>query len=574
MTFALNKFLRLLPAATFAMAAEYLMGLSDSIVCGHIIGEEGLSVINLMQPAMGAVSFLAELVGIGTSVLYSTWMGKFEKRRASEYLTQGLWSALMAGALAAVVFALFRERWAESFGVGGVVLAGLKEYWLWFIPCAVLEPVAFFLSSLCYADGDGRTCSWAYGAQLVCNVVFSVVLTQYFGFKGCAAGTTAGHIIAVAVMLTHFRKQSNSLSFVRHFSFADTVRICRTSMGDASARICQAVLFLFLNMYVVARFGEARLPILAVVVAVLGLSEALDGISKAMQPIAGVYIGEGNDRLTRRIMRYGARTALAEGAAFALLLAAFPQLALSLVGLDDPQLVEGARTAVRIVSMGLIGTAFVMLFNSYWTFISKEMLAFVLTLLAMLAVPAALTGAFGAVLGEKGVWTALALSPYLALVLAAFCIVARWGSRALPLFLDRSHERHLRVWDVVLSQDAICALAEKINKFLVAKQRVGKRKAGLVSLLVEETLMVIMDRNAGKKIRAELSLEFGSDLHLTERDDGEIFDITDADAKISSLRTYLVSNLMIAIPARRNMTTMGFNRNAFCIELAPQPNPA
>ena len=50
MTFALSKFRSFLPAATFAMAAEFLMGLSDSVICGHILGETGLSAVNLMQP--------------------------------------------------------------------------------------------------------------------------------------------------------------------------------------------------------------------------------------------------------------------------------------------------------------------------------------------------------------------------------------------------------------------------------------------------------------------------------------------------------------------------------------------
>ena len=40
-------------------------------------------------------------------------------------------------------------------------------------------------------------------------------------------------------------------------------------------------------------------------------------------------------------------------------------------------------------------------------------------------------------------------------------------------------------------------------------------------------------------------------------------DITDADASVSSLRSYLVSNLMTALPNRRNLTTTGFNRNVF-----------
>jgi len=75
--------------------------------------------------------------------------------------------------------------------------------------------------------------------------------------------------------------------------------------------------------------------------------------------------------------------------------------------------------------------------------------------------------------------------------------------------------------------------------------------------------MIVKDRNAGRRILAEVTVDLRDGLRLVLRDDGEIFDITDADAKVSSLRSYLVSNLMAATPARRNMLTTGFNRNAF-----------
>lgn len=58
MTFALSKFRSFLPAATFAMAAEFLMGLSDAVICGHILGETGLSAVNLMQSVFEIVTFV------------------------------------------------------------------------------------------------------------------------------------------------------------------------------------------------------------------------------------------------------------------------------------------------------------------------------------------------------------------------------------------------------------------------------------------------------------------------------------------------------------------------------------
>ena len=83
MTFATAKFRSFLPAATFAMLTEFLLGLSDMVIAGNILGEEALSAVNLMQPVLNAVSFLALLVGTGASVLFATAIGGFQERRSS-----------------------------------------------------------------------------------------------------------------------------------------------------------------------------------------------------------------------------------------------------------------------------------------------------------------------------------------------------------------------------------------------------------------------------------------------------------------------------------------------------------
>lgn len=75
--------------------------------------------------------------------------------------------------------------------------------------------------------------------------------------------------------------------------------------------------------------------------------------------------------------------------------------------------------------------------------------------------------------------------------------------------------------------------------------------------------MAVRDRNAGRKVRAEVTLDLNDGVQLTLRDDGELFDITDADQQISSLRTFLVASIMEAHPGRRNLVTTGFNRNVF-----------
>ena len=75
--------------------------------------------------------------------------------------------------------------------------------------------------------------------------------------------------------------------------------------------------------------------------------------------------------------------------------------------------------------------------------------------------------------------------------------------------------------------------------------------------------MTVMDRAKGRRLLGEAVLDLNDGVQLTLRDDGEVFDITDSDARISSLRTFLVASVMENQRRRINMVTTGYNRNVF-----------
>lgn len=564
MTFAASKFVRFLPAATFAMAAEFLMGMSDSVICGHILGETGLSAVNLMQGVFETVTFAGMMVSVGTSVLFATELGALHLRRARGYFTLGCIAAVALGAAVCALLALARVPVVEALGASREVADTASAYWLGFLPAAFLQPVAFYLGTVCYTDGDARLSFLSYLAQLAGNCLLSVPLTIRFGAAGCAVGTGLGALLAIAVLIFHFRREGCMLGFSRHFVASDLLKIARTSFGDASKNMGKAALMFALNWYVISRFGSDMLPALAVAVMTIGISEVFDGVANAAQPLAGVYIGERNALLTRRVMRVALAASLAEGCGAMLLLLAWPDAMLLLAGIRDASILPEARLAVRLVSVALPGLALVLLFNSYYVFIRREGLSVALTVGAVLAAPLALFPAGGMLLGSRGVWLALGAAPLAALAVFALFMLARFGRRAFPYLLPEGRESELRVFDLELDPAGICAVSAAVEAHLAGKGA-GRARASKAALLVEETLMTVRDRNPGRRTLAEVTADTGSGVSLVLRDDGVIFDITDADARVSSLRSYLVSTLMTAIPGRRNITTTGFNRNVFRI---------
>ena len=560
--FCVSKFKGLLLAATMSMLVEYLMGLSDSIVVGNMLSEEALAGLNLLQSPMNVVSFFANLIGTGTAILFALEVGRFNRDRANQFFSQGLWSALVLGGILVTTFVLGRDAFLGFFGASREVQAYATTFWNWYVACAALELLAVLLSSSCYADGDGRICMCSYAVQLVGNCGLSIVLTHVMGMAGCALGTVLGNLGAVLTLSLHFFKKANTLKVVRHFRLRDAWSIGQASFGDASTRLCWAGLFFLLNMYVISRFGSRMLPALSVVMAVLGFSEAFNGVPTAAQPLVGVYMGENNTRGVRTVMGAAGKVALWEGFGMTALLMVFPQLAVKLVGIDDPEIAVAAETAVRLTASGLWAWAVLSLFNSYYLFIEREALACSLTFLGNFVMPVALFPAFGAVWGATGTWTALGLAPIATAAVFALFLLLRYGRDRVPLLLSKARDAKLHVFDFPLEEAKICGVSHEMVSVLKS-QNVAQQTAIRVGLLVEETMMAVKDRNGAKKVIAEATLDLNEGVSLVLRDDGEIFDITDADASISSLRSYLVASLMGAQENRRNLTTTGFNRNVF-----------
>jgi len=561
-SFGVEKFRKLVLVGSFSVITEFLMGFMGSVLSGHMLGEDALAGVSLMSPVFTAIIFLSGLFGVGMGVNYALEMGRCDKRRAHEIFSQGFWSVLLVGVAGAVALFFGFDAYVRYMEPSPAVAAYAADYCRWYVPVAILEPLAVFLLNCCYADGDDRQCYVVYGAQLTANLGMSyAALKTGHGTAGCAMGALAGFLVAVVIGLLHFRKACNSFRLVRRFSFSDSLRIVKSSFGDASGFLCNAVLFFFLGKYFLGRFGSGQLPVLSVVIATLGLLEVFNGVGVAAQPVVTVYVGERNTLGARAVMNAAMRISIAEGAVASLLLFLFPDFAVALVGISTGPLVDASRVAVRLISLGFVFTAVANLLNGYYILISRETMAVAFTFWKWLLVPVVMVLSFWG-LGMNGVWTALGVAPLLAMGAFVAGLVRRYGRTMCPFLLPRDREAKITMYTIPLEESEIVATAHAVAAEL--------RKAGLepskvirAELMTEEVLMAVRDRNAGRKVLAEVTLDLNDGAMLTLRDDGEIFDITDVDAKVRSLRTFLVASVMERQAAKVNLITTGFNRNVF-----------
>ena len=553
--FGVEKFKGLLLAGSFTVLANYFVRLSDSVVAGNMIGPDALAGINLVSPILAAISFFSGLVSTGMATNYSLAMGRCEKTRARQFFMQALWMILGVGGALSLLLCFGRGAFVGYMGASESISGFALDYlsWAWIV--AVPECLLGLLIMLGYADGDAKLCTAAYAVNFVVNLGVSIVAINCgMGAAGCSFATLMADLAGIGVLAAHFFRKSNSFAPVRHFSFTDSWRIMSASFGDAAAFLCDGLLFFFLNKYVIQHFGSGVLPVVGVAVSIWGFLEFFNGIGVAIQPIVTVYYGEGNMKSVRTVMAAAMKVAVLEGVLFMAFFGLFPEAVAGLVGIREPELAHQAAVAIRCMCGGFIALAFAGLFNSYYMFVERPALAGAVTFLCYLVLPVACVAA-GSLFGIEGVWAGMGAGPFAGLLLSSCIIIPVAGRKVFPLLLPRDRDDKVHVFNLRLVDKEIVATSRKVGELPGVPMR--------AALMTEEVFMAVKDRNRGKTLLGEVTVDLNDGVKLVLRDDGEIFDITDVDAQISSLRTFLVASIMESQKGRLNLVTTGFNRNVF-----------
>ena len=553
--FGVEKFKGLLLAGSFTVLANYFVRLSDSVVAGNMLGPDALAGINLVSPILAGVSFFSGLVSTGMATNYSLAMGRCEKIRAQQFFMQALWMILAVGGLLTGLLFFWREAFVSYMNASPEISAHTLSYLSWAWVGIVPDCLMGLLIMLGYADGDVKLCTAAYMANFVVNLFVSIFCIQLgTGAAGCSIATVVADFSSIAIMMTHFFRKSNSFRPVRHFSLWDSWRIVEASFGDAAAFLCDGLLFFFVNKYVILNFGSSVLPVVGVATALWGFLEFFNGIGVAIQPIVTVYYGEGNLKSVRRVMSAAMKVAVLEGVVFMVFFGFFPHLVTSMVGIHEPELVHQSEIAIRFMCGGFIALAFAGLFNSYYMFVERATLAGAATFLCYLIMPVSCV-AVGSLFGIEGVWAGMGAGPFAGILVTACIILPTAGAKVFPLLLPRDRDEKMHIFNLQLTNEEIVKTSRQVGELPGVPVR--------AALMVEEVFMAVKDRNRGKKLLGEVTVDLNNGVRMILRDDGEIFDITNADQQISSLRSFLVASIMEQQKGRLNLVTTGFNRNVF-----------
>jgi len=550
----------MLATGTFTMAVSYLMLLCDNIIAGLFIGSDAVAAINLITPLTGVVFFLACCITGGLSTLYSRSIGEADRKRADELFGLGTIVTVFLLVIVPVTLLLLREPYFAASGMSGTVLDLAGEYYKLLPACSALIIISSFLEAMVFADGDEQLETLCYVVEIGGNIGFSIFFAIRLGIYGIMLGTVVGNALSIAVLLIHFFKKSNTLHFVRHFSWKDLWMCLRYSIVDVITYPLWGIVDFVLIGFISRHYDEKYLVVLAVAVSMIEFSVVFDGIGMAIQPLIAVYFGEKNHFLIHRLMRDAEKTAMIEGGlATVLMLIAAPLFA-RLFGVRDDTLLVPAVSAIRIICLTFIAMSLFTLETSYYLYIDCigfSLLAVCIKdglLYTLLPVLCAM------LFGVNGLWIGFSAAPVLGLLFSMLILRCRIGKERFPMCLDWTDKRII-VFDSVLAKENLSDISMKVQQELT-EQGYDKAAAVKAALFTEEIGATLLEQNEDKKLWVEYSLLYDDgSVRLIIRDSGKIFDVTDPNIRIKGLSSFVISGLLKAQKEKDYIPTTGYNRN-------------
>ena len=562
-----EKYMSMLLGGTLTMMVVSALLMSDSVIAGAVVGSHAVAGITLVTPMYSLAAFFGSVFSLGVPIVYSTEMGKFNKKEADHAFGFGLLMALLVGVALFVLVSLFGDAYLRSSGPLAMVLEEARGYLFWMRFTILLLPMQMLIAAAVYSDGDETLSTVANGVQGLGNIVASILLSRHMGVRGIGLASFLFNVVALAILLLHFLKKSNSLRWNVFFSADMLKKVVRYSIIDSSSYLFLAALTAVLNAFVSACFGADYLIVVSVIALCREMQMVFDGIGEAITPLLSVYLGEGSLCGIASLYRLARKTAILEGLLVTLALLLLAPLFPGILGIAGPEMAACVIGEIRMVALGSVFVSLLYLLTSYYLVIERIGLGLMASALRDVVLSALLSVALGRMFGLTGMFLGLALAPAGAFVLLWLYITRRYGREAWPLFLSTLGSTPSFLYDLSTEPEQIIDLQKKVETLLIEKGY-AHRTIGRVKLLIEEVYMLIREKNGGKAVLSECSVLLKEDgIQIIIKDDGVLFDISEEDVTVTSLVSLMVSGYMEKLGQnKRHLTTISFNRSSFLIK--------
>ena len=367
----------------------------DSIIVGNLINEDGVSAISLSKPINQFIFTLHLLINAGAGMLVGYALGQNDIAKARRLFTHALSFSLFLGLLLALFGGIiFPEQTARLLCSNEQILPLARGY----MQVLLIGNPAFILmwglSTMVGVDGQPKLVSVAVIVDNVVNLCLDIVFIQWldWGIIGSSAATVVGHLVGIAILLSHWWKPEHRRllpTFASDHLGGLTSTIIKQGAPLAVASISLTLLLFSANSIVLSTLGRTGIFAFAVCMNLLQVYNLfLSGTCQTLQSLGAIQVGKGDAEGVKTVIRKAFRFITVAMVVVCVVVWIDPQLIVRLFGANEPDLISESDQALRIFALSFIPFCYIyVLMIVYKLYKHHKMALFISFALSLTVIP-------------------------------------------------------------------------------------------------------------------------------------------------------------------------------------------
>ena len=360
----INLYIKYLLPTICAMVFNAIYIITDTLMIGKGIGEEGLVALNLLLPIFSAYFGIGYLFGVGGSVLLSVAKGKKDEGEQKRIFSTTVTVAAVTGVLVSIIPFIMQNKLYRLLGATDENIRITREY-----------------GSIMFAFG------WVYILQTVINCF----VRNDEAPRRSMAGTIVGSCTNVVL---------------------DYIFIYKCNMGMSGA-IIATVIGNALNMLIAASHLLSRNN---------NLHYGIRSISIGMQPLVSYSIGAGNKERVRKFTKIGFVTITIFAIIMYGVIYGFTNRLIHLFVKPSEIVVKEGIPAIRIYFLSMFFAMVNVYFSVYFQAALKSVYAMIISLLRGFGVTILFVIIIPLIFGASSVWWVMLLSEGVTMIVTLFLL--------------------------------------------------------------------------------------------------------------------------------------------------------
>jgi len=370
---AIPTIISMLVTALYNMADTYFVGKINTSATG---------AVGIVFSLMTIIQVIGMSLGVGSGSYVARLLGAKNGERATLVVTTAFFTALVLGLILTVMGELFLSPLMKALGSTETILPYAKSYARYILLGAPYMAASFVMNVNLRSEGSAVLGMIGLVSGAVLNIGLDPLFMFVFGMgiAGAAVATILSQFVGFSILLSHYIKKRSALRIqFRNLRLEGSIyrEIVRSGIPTLFRQGAMSLATIVLNT-AASRYGDAAVAGMSVVTRIIMfINSIMLGFGQGFQPVAAFNYAAGKKDRVHEALWFSVRVGASFLSFFALIAGAFAPWIIRLFR-DDPQVVQVGAFALRMQSIALPLSSYIVISNMMFQYIGKPEKATVL----------------------------------------------------------------------------------------------------------------------------------------------------------------------------------------------------